>query len=484
MGAALVLIATVGAGLRMYGLGRESLWPDEIYSVTLSRSLDAVAILRGVTDDVHPPGYQLLLAVFIALFGESEAAVRALSALAGALAVPLLYLLGRNLFGRAEGLLAAALLAVSVNAVFYSQEARSFALLLLGSVAMGLVFHQAFLVAQPAATHRWRWCAIYIAVGVAALYVHYYALLVLAVQLVVGAAVAYRRPQARVPLLAACLGIGLGFAPWLPVLLRHLQIKQWWIPQPDFSSLAELFWFVFSDSSALAITCAVVATVALIAAARAPARWGERAPGLAWLLAWALLPPLAAYVKSLVSTPIFTPRNLIICLPPVYLLMARTCTAVIALITAAPARRLQLACVVAVAGLALGTLRFFDQHFYETPRRMQYREAAWDVLQNGASSDDVVIIATDDRFDFYLEKFGHGRRTDYRLTTPEEFARLAGRNVGRFWLLQGFNHAGDDTPLVRAIETGYRPVYKRGFFVTQVMLFERSDVPLPSAVQP
>src|SRR5207248_4339625 len=77
-----------------------------------------------------PPLYYLLAHAWLAL-GDDEAVLRTLSALLGALAVPLLGLLGAALFERRVGLLAAALLAGAPAHVFYSRDARMYPLLTL-----------------------------------------------------------------------------------------------------------------------------------------------------------------------------------------------------------------------------------------------------------------------------------------------------------------------------------------------------------------
>src|SRR5918912_3546877 len=96
---------------------------------------DLLAYLRGAPFE-HPPLYYLLAHAWLGL-GSDETTLRLLSALLGALAVPLLGLLGAELAGRRAGLLAAALLAVAPAHVFYSRDARMYSLLaLLGVVAL------------------------------------------------------------------------------------------------------------------------------------------------------------------------------------------------------------------------------------------------------------------------------------------------------------------------------------------------------------
>ncbi|WP_392535996.1 glycosyltransferase family 39 protein [Nostoc sp. C117] len=63
------------------------------------------------------------------VFGQSEAALRSLSAIVGTINIPLLYGLGRVLGGHWLGLVASALLATSRINIQYSQEARGYALL-------------------------------------------------------------------------------------------------------------------------------------------------------------------------------------------------------------------------------------------------------------------------------------------------------------------------------------------------------------------
>ncbi|HID86513.1 MAG TPA: hypothetical protein EYP55_03935, partial [Anaerolineae bacterium] len=124
--------------LRFYRLDAQSLWYDEGTSVALAgRSL--ATITRHAAADIHPPFYYYLLHLWVIPFGTSEAAVRALSALAGTALVALTFLLGRRLFGTTAGLVAALLSALSPFQVYYSQETRMYILVaLLGALSVYL----------------------------------------------------------------------------------------------------------------------------------------------------------------------------------------------------------------------------------------------------------------------------------------------------------------------------------------------------------
>jgi uncharacterized membrane protein len=119
------------AGLRLYALGQNSLWVDEHASLLTARfplaDIPAAALSH---DAFEPPVYFWLLHLVIRLFGDSEVALRLLSAIAGALTVPLAVLLFRALgAGTRVAIIGAALLALSPLHLWYSQEARPYALL-------------------------------------------------------------------------------------------------------------------------------------------------------------------------------------------------------------------------------------------------------------------------------------------------------------------------------------------------------------------
>ncbi|MGH2538172.1 MAG: hypothetical protein ACRDHL_12315, partial [Candidatus Promineifilaceae bacterium] len=133
---ALVLASLwLAAGLRFYRLDAQSFWNDEGNSARLSER-PASLIIAGTASDIHPPLYYLLLAGWRGLAGASEFGLRAFSALAGVGLVAVTLALGRQL-ARAAGLgaglplLAGLLAAANPALVYYSQEARMYALLAL-----------------------------------------------------------------------------------------------------------------------------------------------------------------------------------------------------------------------------------------------------------------------------------------------------------------------------------------------------------------
>jgi uncharacterized membrane protein len=128
----LLVIAAVGAVLRCYRLSQNSLWTDEIASVLTAKerfwAIPAAALRQ---DAFEPPLYFWLLHVIAGVFGDSEVALRSLSVIAGALTIPLVWLLVWELSRQRQvATLAAAFLALNPLHLWYSQEARPYALMI------------------------------------------------------------------------------------------------------------------------------------------------------------------------------------------------------------------------------------------------------------------------------------------------------------------------------------------------------------------
>jgi mannosyltransferase len=129
-----LIILLIAAFLRFHNLGLQSFWNDEGNSyVQSTRTFFDIA--ANAARDIHPPGYYWLLAGWRLLVGESEFALRALSAFAGVLTVAFTYALGRRLHSAAAGLAAALFVALNTFSIYYSQETRMYALLALWAAA-------------------------------------------------------------------------------------------------------------------------------------------------------------------------------------------------------------------------------------------------------------------------------------------------------------------------------------------------------------
>ncbi len=125
----LIGIILIAGGMRLYGLDRQSLWYDEVvegkdFEVLLNKVLHN----SEKTPDVTPPLNPFFVYIMTKSFPGSDFALRIPALIFGLISVPLLYLLGRQLFNEKVGLIASFLLAISPFHIWYSQDARMYAL--------------------------------------------------------------------------------------------------------------------------------------------------------------------------------------------------------------------------------------------------------------------------------------------------------------------------------------------------------------------
>jgi hypothetical protein len=131
-----VFLTLLGAGLRFFRLSNQSFWTDEISSVTTARApLNEIGKISASLNNC-PPTYFLALRPIIGNWNRDiEFRARSLSALAGALSIPLfigvVYLWHQRW---SSALLAGLLLTVNPLHIWYSQEVRAYALMLLFGV--------------------------------------------------------------------------------------------------------------------------------------------------------------------------------------------------------------------------------------------------------------------------------------------------------------------------------------------------------------
>jgi mannosyltransferase len=124
-------IFAIGGALRFLYLDYQSLCSDEISAWFVSTKDTVAEIIRYLYEtDTYPPGYFILLHFIITVIGDSEYALRLLSAIFGWFSILLIYILGKEIYSSKEGLIASAFVAVMYMPIYYSQEARAYSALL------------------------------------------------------------------------------------------------------------------------------------------------------------------------------------------------------------------------------------------------------------------------------------------------------------------------------------------------------------------
>jgi uncharacterized membrane protein len=132
---AVIVIAIVALGVRLYQLSGRSLWLDEILTAQPARLSGPGEVIAWSQAAINQMPLYYFFVWLLGRWGDSEFILRLPSAVAGASAVVAVYLLGRRLFGNRTGLVAALLTAILPYAVWYSQEARNYSLFMLLTTA-------------------------------------------------------------------------------------------------------------------------------------------------------------------------------------------------------------------------------------------------------------------------------------------------------------------------------------------------------------
>lgn len=288
----------------LIGIGERQLWRDE-HATWWASSL-SLADLRRLTEtvDVVLLPYYVLMHGWIAVFGDSEVALRLPSALCMAGAAAVTALVGRRLFDATTGLFAGLLLAGVPAVSRYGQEARPYAMTMLASVAAILLLLRA--LQRPSA---WRWLGYSLAVAWVAAS-HLVALMALAAHLVAVLAAARADRERRRRILigwAAAAGAALLVCAPLALVGRGQDGQIGWIPDPVWERVQQFPAEVFVGAAAAGFF------LVLGLAALAGMAFGAR--GVAALLAvWALLPPVLAYY-TFHEFSFFYPRYLLFTVP-------------------------------------------------------------------------------------------------------------------------------------------------------------------------
>ncbi len=210
--AALVLLA---AGLRLSTLGLQSFWYDEAFTPVHVLHGSLGATLRAIVHTENtPPLWYVIEWLDARVLGTGEIALRLPSALAGIATVPVAWAIGGELGGRRAGLLTATLVAVNPLFVWYSQEARAYALFVLTAALAMLCFLRAD--REPT---RARMAAFALA-GSLALLTHYFTLFLL-IPMVLWLARERVTRRAALPAIGALAIAGLALVPLISAQGGH-----------------------------------------------------------------------------------------------------------------------------------------------------------------------------------------------------------------------------------------------------------------------
>jgi len=172
----ILLILALAAFLRLFRLGHQSLWIDEINAVILAGKNIFKILFTG---DTTPP-FIYLVNHFWQKFGNSDFMVRFPSVIFGVLSIYTTYKLAKIFFGIKEALLSSFLMSISLYHVMYSQEAaRPYTAFLLFSLL------SLYCLYQMLNTNQRKYWLGFIVFNILNLYTHNFSIFVLAEEIII-----------------------------------------------------------------------------------------------------------------------------------------------------------------------------------------------------------------------------------------------------------------------------------------------------------
>lgn len=320
------VVAAVVAGLE---LGTRSLWLDEAASVAIASQHGSHFWHAVAHDGGNMLAFYALLHILIGWFGAGEAVIRMPSVLAHVGTAALTAGVGLRLFARPRVALGAGLLAaVSLPLVYWGQDARGYALMVTFSAASVLAY-AVLLQSDRARTRRLAGTA-YVLTTLIALYMGFYAALVILAELAV---LPLFRARARV-VIAGLAAVGAGCIPLVVLALERGSGQLFWVSRPTWSIVGKtgltlissgmppIFHLTVLDLIATGVTLLVGIAVVVIAGLAVRRAGRAAVPRLGWLaLSWLLVPVIVMLAASLAGEPVELQRAVILVIPAVAILL-------------------------------------------------------------------------------------------------------------------------------------------------------------------
>jgi len=443
-------VALLALVIRAYRIDAESVWYDEAFTVYSSAATPGEMLRILVEDFNHPPLHSLLVHWWFGLFGVGVVQARALSAVFGTLAVIALYWLGALLFDRRTAVIGALLLAISQLSVMYSQEARSYSMLLFLYIVTTACFVKAF------GSGNLRDLALFVVAAALLLNTHYYAAFGVAALFVYAFWFRKRSPIRSSWWVAALVLMALAYVPWMfsGVIQAALRNPRGAVDNEHFADIASplraLAWFnngkVVGPRNSTPLWAILVGGVLFTVPAMLAVSTGEFST-IALLLLLSLVPLIAVPLLGVFHI-IFAVRHVSFAAAPYYLLVARG-------ILAGPrsTQRLLIVAIVCFSAIAL-------RAGYVVPYRDNYRDPI-NILARENRSGDCLIVGLKDStpVELYWNAYYHGRA----LPTPVNLAAASSRSdCGRVWLLWDKAWWQDDARRYAAVREQMATAFRAG----------------------
>jgi 4-amino-4-deoxy-L-arabinose transferase-like glycosyltransferase len=490
------LVLLIGITLRFYDLSAESYWIDEMYTVIESQQSIYQIVTSGRLD--QPPAYYLPFYLWVKFFGTTEVSTRSFSTLAGIGSIVLVYLIGRELFGKPVGLLSAFIISISWFHIYYSQIARFYSFFGFTSL-MSILF---FILSLK--RKKIIYFFLYGITSVLMVYSHTYGVFILAVQFLFFIIQVKKYKDLMTIWLIFLVLILLAISPYLyplifgmggiegavvlnveggapPSLSAPLRLMYYFVIAPR----RERGWDIMIVNYVVAGTLLVMGTwlhsirsgknnwaVASRATIASLREMPNLSSNLLFVSLWLLIPILIPFFFSYVIGGVYQDRYMISATPALCLLIAVGMFSI----------RKIVPMIVSVSALAIIIIPGLH-NYYATDINEQWKEVAIYIEENAGSDDVLVFFAPKtgigiqrETFDWYYHGNLSGCDISARLTEDNAFSEalthcISGHN--RFWLIiPSFRVDSFGSFFFDSKQTAIHLVKEKQFVWISVYLFE------------
>ena len=465
----LALIMLVAALFRLTALTHQSLWLDELHTMNVASPFIPWANLFHILKccDQHPPLYFVLERLLFTGFGYTEWVARILSAIAGVACVWAIYRLGKELLSERLGLIAAAITCLNIFNINHSQEARNYTLLWLLTTLSYFFFIRLFKYIRK------RDAVWYIMITSLLLYTHYFSLILLCCQAILGiiflAGVAdSKRTRLLVIYLLSAIIICILSLPLLSFLKGLSNTGSFWIGTLDPLFFVDFYYEYFNNAIVIYTPLffyffyRAVKKFTLLGLADNPLSLS-----LVFIFVSIFFAYLIPYIRSVMVVPMMVPRYTIIVVPSFILAFAYG----LELITNDKTRNwlLSIALLISLADI------FFIKKYY-SPRYAQFREMTEYMAADGNKPYPYINERCSWQQLFYINKYHyHGALLDGNKEKIVDSILAGCIKADTFWIVGAHGDPKLEQQEQCNLDTAYTLVKQKDFFDAWAQLYARKQ---------
>jgi mannosyltransferase len=461
--------------LRLWKLSAQSLWLDELHNMIEadpSLSWDQLFSYLKCCDQ-HPPLYFFIERLVFTAFGQTEGIARSVSVVAGTVSVWVMWLLGKEVYNKGLGYIAAIFTCVNYYNILYSQEARGYIFAFLFAALSFLYFIR--LIKAPFRRN----IILYAVFTLLLLYSHYYSLFAVASQGLLALLFIFleEKGTGRARLFKAFLFSGIiiiiGYAPWVPFLLEMSNIKSFWIGNVSHDFMFTFFKNYFGDAETLmpilTLLLIVYVTHVSLSSQENTSRNVKNNPlqfSFLIILGWISVTYITPYLRSVLVVPMLYPRYTIVVLPAILLALSFG-------VEAFKIKVIKYGITALVVILSLIDI-FAVKKYYTSVHKTQFREMSGFVVAENKDNYPVINATTSWHQEYYLKKFGSKAKL---ITGDKEAIADSIANNNPQWNLKGFWIVGahGEAPIteasLKALGQNYVLLKQSKFYDAWAMLF-------------